>query len=366
MLNVGASSEKPTASAHTSEPPPPSVTSDALPIHGADSKIIPSYLEPGSVRTPPGRRGNLFDDSPSTQLPPVEQYNLPRYRSESGVPEHIKALDNPETLQRADQFVRVGVERGGHRAFDLEPLRQYFYSQLGPQKGQAAFDQIGNLMGAVSSVSPDLATLRNATYFDHLIKQGTPLPTSSWDPITRRLVPSQPLPYPYGHLKQGLHVKKVNEVVANGRLNPLTAPKLASVAEQFRGNQIPVPLDRHVLRALGATDARGQPIDRLTPSGYEFVEGLVQRQAPGMDLTPGQYQGALRAGAAELTGLRSPRTILETLRDRVRIAAGRDGISEWEVLRRLAEHGYRLPVIGAVAGAGAASTGGDYGMPEEQ
>jgi hypothetical protein len=177
---------------------------------------------------------------------------------------------------------------------------------------------------------------------------------------------SEPLPYPYGHFKQGLHAKKVNEVVANGRLNPLTDPKLASVAEQFRGNQMPVPLDRHVLRALGATDARGQPIDILPRSGYEFTEGLVQRQAPNMGLTPGQYQGAVRAGAAEHTGLRSPRSIVDTLRDRVRITAELNNTSEREILRRLAESGFPLRVLGPVAGVGAAAAGGMQWVPENE
>jgi hypothetical protein len=343
-----------------------SARSDALPIRSAEPEITPSYLEPGSVRTPPGGRGQVFDDSRLHEVPPVEQFNLPRYQPLRGVPGYIQALDNPQTLKDIDRLVEIGLVRDGHKATNLEPLRELFLAQLGAEKGQATFKQFTDLMGAVSSVSTDLATLRNASYFDALIKQKETLPTPSWDSSRRRYILPDPLPYPYGHFKQGLHAKKAIEVDTQKGLDPLTDPKLASLAEQFRGNQMPIPIDRHVVRALGATDARGLPLDILPRSANEFVERLLQRRAWDMGLTPGQYQGALRAGAAEYTRLRSPEPILTTLQKRLAITAHRNNIPMAEVLRRLIANGYKLRSLGTIAGLGAAASGREDKTPEEQ
>jgi hypothetical protein len=343
-----------------------SAPNDSPPVRGAEPEIAPTYLEPGSVRTPPGGRGKLFDDSRLHEVPPVQQFDLPRYQPLHGVPGYIQALDNPRTLEDLDRLVEIGLARGGHTATNLEPLREHFLAQLGREKGQAAFKQLTDLMGAVSSVSTDLATLRNASYFDALIKQKETLPTPSWDSSRRRYFLPDPLPYPYGHFKQGLHAKKAIEVDTQKGLDPLTDPKLASLAEQFRGNQMPIPIDRHVVRALGATDARGLPLDILPRSANEFVERLLQRRAWDMGLTPGQYQGALRAGAAEYTRLRSPEPILTTLQKRLAITADRDNIPMAEVLRRLIANGYRLRSLGTIAGLGAAASGREDKTPEQQ
>jgi hypothetical protein len=273
-----------------------SAPNDSSPVRGAEPEIAPTYLEPGSVRTPPGGRGKLFDDSRLHEVPPVQQFDLPRYQPLHGVPGYIQALDNPRTLEDLDRLVEIGLARGGHTATNLEPLREHFLAQLGREKGQAAFKQLTDLMGAVSSVSTDLATLRNASYFDALIKQKETLPTPSWDSSRRRYFLPDPLPYPYGHFKQGLHAKKAIEVDTQKGLDPLTDPKLASLAEQFRGNQMPIPIDRHVVRALGATDARGLPLDILPRSANEFVERLLQRRAWDMGLTPGTIPRSTQSG----------------------------------------------------------------------
>jgi hypothetical protein len=298
-------------------------------------------------------------------VPPVEQFNLPRYQSQRGVPKSIRALDNPEILKSLDRLVEIGMERGGNKAFNLEPLRQHFLAELGPEKGQAMFKQFTDLLGATSPVSTDLAMLRNATYFDSLFKQKMPLPEPIWDPGKGKLVLPESPPPPYGHIRQGLHAKKASEVRARGGLNPSTDAKIASVAEQFRGNQLPIPIDRHVVRSLGIKDALRRPLDVLPRAGYGFVEELLQRQAAKMGVTPGQYQAALRAGAAEHTGLRSLEPILATLEKRLEITAQGAGISKAEVLKRLIRRGYPLASLGTVAGGEAASARWRSGTPED-
>jgi hypothetical protein len=128
---------------------------------------------------------------------------------------------------------------------------------------------------------------------------------------------------------------------------------------------VPIPIDRHVVRSLGVTDANGKAVDILRRSAYGFVEDLLRRRAWDMGLTPGQYQGALRAGAAEYTGLRSPKPMLTTLDERLRKAADRNNISPAEVLRRLIEEGYKLPSIGILVGVGAGSSTEQKELPEK-
>jgi hypothetical protein len=329
------------------------------PEGGTDFTLQGGNRALGSVQGPPISQGRLFDYSRLHEVPQVEQRDLPRYQSEHGVPDHIRALDSPEILDRLDQFARIGLERGGHKAFNIEPLRRHYIAQLGPEKAQAAFKQLTDFMGAVSPVSTDLATLRNASYYDWLAKQGIPLPNPVWDAAKGRPELPKPLPPPYGHFKEGLHAQKVNEVVQQGGLDAIKNPKLGSIAENFSGNLNPIGIDRHIVRALGATDSRGRPIDILPRSGYAFLEPILQQRAAKMGLAPAQYQGAIRAGAAELTGLRSLDPMLVTLRKRIALTAARDRISEVEVLRRFIEHGYPLASIVAVAGTQAVPRQGE-------
>jgi hypothetical protein len=198
------------------------------------------------------------------------------------------------------------------------------------------------------------------SYHDWRTIQGLPQLKPVWDPVKGKLVLPDPLPQPYGHFKQGLHAQKVNEAIQSGGLDPIANPKLGSIAENFRGNLSPVAIDRHMVRAMGATDARGRPIDRLPPSGYGLAERLVQEEAAKMGLPPAQYQGAVRAGAAELTGLRSRDPILTTLANRIGITSGYYGTPEQEVLRRLTRYGFLLKSLGpltVVAGTAASQQG---------
>ncbi len=95
--------------------PPPQVN-DAwaeapLEMGGDANRPAPglAHLEPGSPRTPPGARGQLFDDTLDYEPRLSEQFNLPRARPLQDVPDRIRALDNPDTLKRLDAFVKEGL-----------------------------------------------------------------------------------------------------------------------------------------------------------------------------------------------------------------------------------------------------------------
>jgi len=196
----------------------------------------------------------------------------------------------------------------------------------------------------MSPQATDLFMLRRATYYDWLKKQGETLPEAFWDPSLRKYVSPQSPPSPWGHFKEGLHLKKANEVFTNMGLNPLTNPKTSSAAEQYRGNQRPVPIDVHVVRNFGVTNRSGRQLDSLPRTGYGFTEGLLQSQASKMGLTPGQYQGALRAGGAEYTGLRSRDPMMVTFINRLVLYAESKGITPLQALKQLVREGLPIPL----------------------
>jgi hypothetical protein len=295
-------------------------------------------------------KGEVFDFSHMHEVPPVPQYNLLRYEPRQGVPERFLAMEDPATIGRMNEYVRIGMQRGGHKAFNAEPFRQAFLAELGSEKGQATFDRLMDLHAAASQVSTDASMIRIATFYDWLARQGFPRPIPVLD--SGKWVLTQPLPYPYGHFKQGLHAKKVNEIVEQGGLAPLTNKKIASIGQNFRGNWTPVAFDSQFTRPWFLTDTKGKRLDALPDSAYGFAEGIVQRQAPKFDLTPAQYQAAGREGAAELTGLRSRVPFLVELDRRLGITADYYGTTKAAILKRLIRHGFPLVSLGVTAGVG--------------
>jgi hypothetical protein len=101
----------------------PHVTAPSAPEPGAAFAPQKEGIASGSLPAPATLQGYLFDHSRLHEVPPVEQRNLPRYQPPRGVPEYIRALDTPENLDRMNEFARIGLERGGQRAFNLEELR---------------------------------------------------------------------------------------------------------------------------------------------------------------------------------------------------------------------------------------------------
>lgn len=264
-----------------------------------------------------------------------------------------------------NEFARIGLERDGQRAFNLEELRQYYLALLGLEKGQAGFERFANLLAAVSPLSTDVAALRNASYYDWLSNQGEKLvPAPTWDAHKRRLVLPEPPPNPWGHIKQGLHAKKVNEVITRGRLDPISDPKLARLAENYKGNYLPVAFDSHYTQSWGATNKGGHRIKALPRTGYGFGEQLAQRAAAEMGIAPAHHQAAVRLGAAELTGLRSVDPMLVTLEDRIGVTAAKRRMTKEEVLKTLIRHGIPLWSLVAMAPANTDSPQHSDGMQE--
>jgi hypothetical protein len=258
---------------------------------------------------------------------------------------------NPTNIERINDTVRRGADQGGREWYNTEPLRQAFIAQIGPEKGQAAYEKYLNLVAATSPRSTVGENIRNASYYYVRSEQGVPLPIPRWDGNRLRL--DEPLPPPYGHAAQGLHAKKVNEVLEGGGLPPLANPKTSSFAQNLRGNQTPVTIDAHNTRLLGIQNVRGRPVDIPPQAGYGFLERLEQAEAEKLGLTPAQYQASAWIGGADQTGVRSRLAPwLDSFEGRVALTAFKRGMSQDDVLRRFIRGELPLWSIGGAAAAG--------------
>jgi hypothetical protein len=293
--------------------------------------------------------GRLFDYSRLHETPDVPQFDLERYVPPRGVPVRIRALANPATIERLNEAARRGAERGGREFYNTEPLREAFTGELGEEKGKAAYDKYLNLVGATSLLSKVNENIRNAAYHYMRSQQGFPPPVSYWDGRMWRL--TEPPPPPWGHILEGLHAKKIGEVMAQGSLSPLSNPKSASYVQNLRGNQTPVTIDMHGSRSVGVTDTRGNPVDVPPRAGYGFIERMYQREAQKHGMTPGQYQGSVWLGDAEQTGVRSTRSPwLDSFEARVVLTAKKLKITPAEALRRFIRGEVPLWSFGGAAG----------------
>jgi hypothetical protein len=185
----------------------------------------------------------------------------------------------------------------------VEQATSRFIGELGAERGRAAYDKYINIVGATSLASKVQENIRNAAYHYMRSQQGFTPPIARWDGT--KWILTERLPYPWGHFAQGLHAKKVGEVLAQGELPPLNNPKGASLVQNLRGNQRPVTIDRHNTRLLGVKGVRGAPVDAPPKGGYGFLERLQQEEGTKQGLTPAQYQASAWIGGAEQTGVRS-------------------------------------------------------------
>jgi hypothetical protein len=319
------------------------------PVAGLNTSEAP----PGGISSfpaPPTTQNRLFDFSRLHEVPNVPQFDLERYVPPRGVPHRVQSLASPTNIERVNDAALRGADQGGRAWYNTEPLGEAFIGLLGPEKGLAAYEQYLNFVAATSPRSSVGENIRNASYYYVRSKQEPTMPVPHWDGSKLRL--DETLPPPYGHTAQGLHAKKVNEVLEGGSLSPLTNPKISSFAENLRGNQMPVTIDAHNARLWGLRNARGLPADVPPQAGYGFLERLQQAEAGKLGLTPAQYQASAWIGGANQTGVRSNLAPwLESFEERVALTAQKHGMSKEEVLRQFIRGELSLLSLGGIAAA---------------
>jgi hypothetical protein len=274
----------------------------------------------------------LFDYSPEAmrRVPDVPQFNLDRYAPPRGVPERTTALADKANVKRVNEVVKKGAEMGGLEWYNTEQLLDAFKAELGAQKGAAAYSQYMDLVAATSPRSKVGENARNASYYYTLAQRGEPLPARAPD---GSLV--APLPSPYGHIAQRLHVQNADNVLNNGGWPVMQNPKPASFSQNLQGNQMPVTVDTHNARLWNMVDSKGRPVDMPSNTEYGFMERLQQEQAAKMGMSPAQYQASAWVGGGAETGLKSSADpFLKVFESRVNLTAQKTGLSPEEVLKR--------------------------------
>ncbi len=324
----------------------PLATGDSSRVEGGEDRIARP-----AIRTEPpmlwdyGRRMDEWLDVP--------QFNIERGRPPRDIPRRVVELDTPENRARDDEFANRGLQLGGHRHVNLRQLHSFLVDELGQAKGNEAFVKFTNFHGATSLRSPADQSLRNAGYYFHLDQQGLPIPQPRREGT--RLVLDERIPRHYWHPLQPLYALKIHEIRKHGRLLPLRNPKSASLAENSQGNQLPWTWDINDSKRVGLLDSK-ENLLRTPGVLYRGLEPLMQLRAAAFGLPPAQYRTALRYGAAELTGLRSPlEPLLRTLERRIEITANEHGLSKEEAFRRVAHGEIPLLSLGGLAIAGGAS-----------
>lgn len=296
-----------------------------------------------------GKISDLFDYSPQAMraVPDVPQFNLERYEPPRGVPERTQALADKANVRRVNAVVKKGAEMGGPEWYNTEQLRDAFIDELGAKKGAPAYSQYMDLVAATSPRSNVGTNARNASYYYGLAQRGEPLPARAPD---GSLI--EPLPAPYGHIAQRLHVQNAENVLNQGGWPVLQNPKPASFSQNLQGNQMPVTVDAHNARIWGMVDSKGRPVDLPSNTEYGFMEQLQQREAAKMGMSPAQYQASAWVGGGEETGLKSTADpFLKVFEQRVNLTAQKTGLSPKEVLRRTIRG--EMPLLSLVPAAAA-------------
>lgn len=297
----------------------------------------------------------LFDYSNLKNVPNVSQFDLERYTPPRGVPERTQALAEPSNIKRVNEVVGKGAQMGGLEWYNTEPLRERFMQELGAEKGAAAFSQYMDMVAATSPRSNVGTNARNASYYYTLAQRGEPLPERVR--VGNNWTVAEPLPKPYGHVAQGLHVQNADNVLNNGGWPVLQNPKPASFSQNLQGNQMPVTVDTHNARLWGMVDSKGNPVDMPANTEYGFMERLQQEEAKKMGMSPAQYQASAWVGGGEETGLRSTADpFLKVFEDRVAKTAAARGETKDVTLRKFMRG--EGPLLGLTGGGVAVGLGG--------
>jgi hypothetical protein len=275
--------------------------------------------------------GSLFDMSRLHEVPNVPQHDIPRYDPPRGGTERVNDLvKNKGVRDKVIQHVQQGLEMGGDRWYNADPLRDAFHKYHGKDHGDRAFQQYMDFVAATSPRSNVPTNVRNASYYYHLLMSGKPMPGIK-----------DKNPNPYGHIAGDLHRRNAQTVTTTG-WDPLQNPKPASFSQNLQGNQQPVTADTHAFRLPGilSKDPRfletsfinkkgmkARNIQKELESGqttlakelktpahwaakpkhteYKHIEDYYKGIARDLGITPAQVQAAAWVGGGKLTGLES-------------------------------------------------------------
>jgi hypothetical protein len=340
---------------------------------------------------------NMFDYSRLGETPNVPQFNLarPAPAKASTVSARMEDLvNNPEVRDLVMQHIQKGVEMGGPKWYNTEPLQETFRSVIGgAERGDEAYRKYLEFVAATSPRSDVDTNVRNASYYYGRWMRGEGMPE-----ITDKL------PQPYGHLAQKLHKQNAATVAGPG-WDLMKNPKPPSFVENLAGNQLPGTMDAHAykLPAILSGDPRfisnsfkadktsvplkirdmvlrgEMPMEDVKAVHWEGQPNVNTEYAPleryyqgigrEMGLTPAQTQSSGWIGGGDVTGLGSDSSLpfLGFVENRARYTGQKRGVDPVKALEdMILGRASFLAAPVAVGGAAAAGAAGLLGDRDQQ
>jgi hypothetical protein len=290
---------------------------------GAGGTVAPEQAQAGVISNIPaaGRAildqfGNprLLDHSNLAAVPSVEQSALERVLPPRGQPKGIGQYLTNENSTRLMDIAKRGEDAGGREWYNTMPLRDQFMAQLGPEEGAAQFGRYMDFIAATSPRSKVDANIRRGSLFLNRERAGLPVAELT----------NADMPPGYGHLAHETQNHLLRDLQGGGHFSSLTRPKTSSFAENLKGNQAPMTIDTHNMKAV--TGLNRSPSN----TEYRYLEGYQAELADRLGMTPAQWQASVWMGAD--TGVADPRPFLEVFDDVVARTAQRNGVSKQQAL----------------------------------
>ncbi len=275
-------------------------------------------------------------------IPPRAQAELERFHAARGEPTTVAEAFRGGKVQRLNRLVDKGIEQGGDKWYWMGGLLDQFVAQYGPDIGKQRFDRFMDLNAAVSPRSTVMKEIERASILyqreikglsidDMLQPKGTKGNPKGRDPA---------FPQGTGHLAHNIHMQNVDRLLRQGGFSSVDQPKIASYAENLKGNYRPVTVDTH--NAFVLTGRRGPPTKKSPlgdPKGpskaqFPFMESRQQVLAERRGLDPAEWQSALWVGAGDITGVADVRNFPDAMNVRIAKTAEVLDITEQEALVR--------------------------------
>ena len=316
---------------------------------------IPLEPHEGYLDIPADMRSIPYSLEELQQVPMVAQSPLERAQPAKGKrPKSLDRLLGKRTETRMSEYAKRGDESGAGRAwYNLDPLREVFVDELGVMKGDEQFKRYTDFLAATSPREKVKQNVKRGSLFHYLERQGEPFahlrnPGKVGDP-------TQEIPAGYGSLGHETQRHLLKDLEGGGHFSGLTRPKVSSFAENLSGNQWPITIDTHNIKALTGGKWSRSP----TPAEYGYIENFEADIADKLGMTPAQFQASVWVGAGAETGVADVRPFIDVFNDVVVETAEKRGITPAEALKQFVRG--EKPLLGLAA----AITGGTIAVEQE-
>lgn len=280
-------------------------------------EFAPPGWDPATMGTPDYVSMNIGGVIPTQKFPtlldPRPQQALPRYVPPRGEPQAVIDAFKGGRVARLNRLVDEGLAQSGDQWYWMGGMLDKFIVELGPKLGVERFDKFMDLNAAVSPRSTVNQQIKRSSILYQRHLRGEDI-TDMHQPIGTAANPQglEPAFLPgYGHLAHNIHMDAIRALEGGAPLSPLSQQKIASYAENLKGNYQPLTVDTHNYQIL--TGRNTSP----TLAQYPFLESRQFALAQRRGLDPAEWQSALWVGGKDITGVRDARNFPDAMNQRI-------------------------------------------------